>query len=1647
MKFQTGIQPKDVLVRFVNQDLVVSLINRGERVTFQNYLNANTLQEVRFTDSPDVWDVAKIKTQAFTAVYGQQSMDTLYGTDSNDSIDAGETYATVYGGVGDDTISGGDYLFGGAGNDTYIIGHGATTITIGTESSSNQDVIVIPLPYAGTKFTRDYNKDGMPELLRIYVPDIGVSFSGTSGIDVTDFFQNQGPNNVVKEIRFTDKTLTRADVLAMDPVSIKNDANNRIFGYHWANVIDAMGGDDFVQTYEGDDSIKGGDGKDEIYTGSGTDTVDAGTGNDSIYVGYGNDLIDGGAGNDSIMADYGMDTLSGGTGNDLLRGYAGSDVYKFGLQQGEDTIQEYTETLTEIDTIVLDADIAEKDVALMREGDDLILGIGIGAQRAQLRVSAQFAITTGYDKKIEVIHFNSGADWKAADIASRLISGMVNNMAGGVTDDVFTVDNTQDVVTEASSVGGTDVINTSVSYTLPDNVENMTMTGWLSGRVIGNSLNNRLTGNTGNNVFYEQGGDDTLIGGMGDDIYYVNIETIDLSNDKIVELANEGADTVITNAYSYNLPDNVENLFTQAYSNKWGDGWAIPWFSNQTRMINGNAANNVINANGGNGASIRIDGGAGADTMYGTGATFVVDDPGDMVITSSGNIETSIQYSMPNGVYGMALTGSSPISAIGNDGMNTLNGRKNSASNLLAGGKGDDNYLIGQADIVQENPDEGLDTIYVETTDSFGKPVQSATSTYTLLDNFEDIVGDNFNNNFTGNKQNNRMDGSGGDDALYGLSGDDSLLGGIGNDTLDGGEGNDTLTSDIGNDWLYGGSGNDTYYAWGEAGVDHIKESDTTAGNLDVIRIDSTITNLKAVEKIGSDLSIRYATSSQLIVQDFFLNPINSIELFKFNDATWNATTIAAVATANAPVNGGTANDSLTGTASHDRLAGLDGSDTLVGLAGIDWLDGGVGNDSLNGGADNDSLYGGAGDDAMDGGAGQDYLRGGADNDSLTGGLENDALFGDNGNDTLDGGSGVDSMDGGDGNDIYYVDDINDVISDTNGVDKVYVSGTTTYEVPMSIDEVRLVEGGGSRNLSIKFTVTMQTGTSLYGNSFDNNLQGSYQKDYLDGGLGNDTMFGGDGDDTYIVSQAGDIVSEIDSAGYNTDGNDTVNVYGLTAYTLPQNVETGVLVSTGTSGATLTGNGSYNTLTGYSYNDVLTGGLGNDTLIGNGGDDMLDGGEDNDNMSGGQGDDIYIVDSAVDKVTEQANQGTDSVRSSVTYILGNDVENLTLTGDENITGTGNQQVNVLIGNVGRNVLSGDAGDDTLLGGVGDDTVYGGDGNDVLKGEAGEDSMVGGLGSDTYVVDNVDDIVIEQATPDDPNNNDIIETSVSYTAPLNVETLMATGTGNINLTSNADGCDLAGNVGNNYLKGGDGLDFIYGDEGIDTLEGGAGDDYYYLADNLDTVIEKVGDGLDQIWAYGNNIKIPDNVERLYMQSSLAVTAYGNEGNNYLTGNNRNNTLYGNGGNDKLWGLSGNDVFYGGTGNDVLTGAGGNDTYHFQRGDGADTITDIDGTAGNKDTLALDGAISANQVWFAKSGSDLVVSVIGTADQVTVSGWFIGSTYQVESFVAAGNGKTLSNAKVQGLVNAMAGFTPPAAGQTTLPANYQTALNSVIASSWV
>ncbi len=219
---------------------------------------------------------------------------------------------------------------------------------------------------------------------------------------------------------------------------------------------------------------------------------------------------------------------------------------------------------------------------------------------------------------------------------------------------------------------------------------------------------------------------------------------------------------------------------------------------------------------------------------------------------------------------------------------------------------------------------------------------------------------------------------------------------------------------------------------------------------------------------------------------------------------------------------------------------------------------------------------------------------------------------------------------------------------------------------------------------------------TLSGLGGNDTIIGNAGNDTLDGGTGNDSLIGNAGNDTYIVDSALDTITE--NSGEGTD-----IVQASVTYTLPNNVEN--LTLTGASAISGTGNELNNRLTGNSGDNILTGGAGND---------ILDGGTGNDTLVGGTGNDTYIVDSALDTITENSGEGTDIVQASVSYTLPNNVENLTLTGIDNIDGAGNSLNNRLTGNSGDNILTGDAGNDILTGNGGSDTLVGGTGNDTLN---------------------------------------------------------------------------------------------------------------------------------------------------------------------------------------------------------------------------------------------------------------------------------------------------------------------------------------------
>ncbi len=407
------------------------------------------------------------------------------------------------------------------------------------------------------------------------------------------------------------------------------------------------------------------------------------------------------------------------------------------------------------------------------------------------------------------------------------------------------------------------------------------------------------------------------------------------------------------------------------------------------------------------------------------------------------------------------------------------------------------------------------------------------------------------------------------------------------------------------------------------------------------------------------------------------------------------------------------------------------------------------------------------------------------------------------------------------------------------------------------------------------------------------------------------TMFDAD---QLLVSTAGNDVLT------GTLANDTVTYAYATApvtvslaVTTPQNTQN-------TGGAGLDTLTDIDNLIGSDFNDNLIGNTQNNALEGGAGNDTLNGGTAADSLIGGLGDDFYNVDNEADTVIENINEGTDKVSSSVTYTLSANVENLTLTGVSAINGTGNDQANIIVGNVASNQLNGGAG------------------NDTLNGAAGADSLIGGLGDDFYNVDNEADTVIENIN----EGTDKVSSTVTYMLSPNVENLTLWGTSAINGTGNDLANRIVGNAASNQLNGGAGNDMLNGAAGADSLIGGLGNDFYNVDNEADTVIENINEGIDKV-SSSATYTLSANVENLTLRDASAING---------TGNDLANVIIGNTGTNQLDGGAGNDTLDGGLGNNVLTGGTGNDSFKFTTTGHIDKITDYNVA---NDTIKLENAV--------------------------------------------------------------------------------------------
>ncbi len=338
--------------------------------------------------------------------------------------------------------------------------------------------------------------------------------------------------------------------------------------------------------------------------------------------------------------------------------------------------------------------------------------------------------------------------------------------------------------------------------------------------------------------------------------------------------------------------------------------------------------------------------------------------------------------------------------------------------------------------------------------------------------------------------------------------------------------------------------------------------------------------------------------------------------------------------------------------------------------------------------------------------------------------------------------------------------------------------------------------------------------------------------------------------------------------------------------------------------------------------NALQGGDGNDTLDAGAGDDRLNGGKGADLMLGGTGNDSYVVDTWGDAVEELASEGWDTITSTVSYQSKRNVELLRLVGDAKINGYGSAGSDVIIGNSQAN------------------RIEGGDGDDTLDGSQGADTLVGGVGNDLYIVGDWADKILEKPG----EGYDVVKAYSTYRQLPGVEHLILAGHGNLNaygseradvITGNAGNNKVEGSGGDDTLEGGLGDDTIWGGSGNDMMRGGLDNDTYIVGSWGDLIEEDRNAGWDSAIAYAS-FKIPEHVERLTLEGSLAINGYGTSANDILIGNSAPNILEGYAGDDKLDGGEGNDTMRGGLGDDTYVVGSWTDIVSEHDGGGYDEV---------------------------------------------------------------------------------------------------------------
>ena len=1143
-------------------------------------------------------------------------------------------------------------------------------------------------------------------------------------------------------------------------------------------IADGGSGNDFLLGTLGNDTLTGGIGNDtasyvNAFSGGSTTgvTVDLNLqGAAQNTVAAGNDTLSGienlvgSALNDTLTGDANDNVIEGGLGNDTLVGGAGNDTASYaGAAAGvtvtlrnpgvaQNTLGAGTDTLSGFENLLGSAfndtltGAGNGGLISGGAGDDTLLTLfGSGIDVLDGGTGSDTASFANLGLGLTVT-LNGASDGTAGVFGSSFATlRNIENVTGGLGDDTITGDANANVIEGGSGNdtldggAGIDTVAFTGSTAVTVNLAAGTATGQGNDTIVNfenvrtGSGNDTVTGDGNDNVFFDGGGNDIYNGAGG-------IDTIDYSN--------------IASAVSVNLNTTTAQTVSTVNSD------TITNIENVVGSLT--AANTLI----GNALANTLTGGAGIDTIQGNAGN-------DTIFGGAGN------DILLGGTTGALDDGSADI-LDGGDGSDYLSGGQ--GNDILRGGAGDDTLVGGVGNTARQyftGVDAGNDTydggdgtdtaimVYDGRVGVGGSTVGIAFDLRSLAGNSA-ITENGVNVGSLTSIETVIFRGTTVNDTVGGTGAADNLFGGAGDDVLDGWYGNDTLEGGVGNDTLIGGEGLDTAtYASSLVGVNVDLRLDGVAQDTGGAGID-TLSGIEYLTGSAYGDTLRGTDDFNLITDTGVgtgataLSQTDSLFGYGGNDSIF-ATRAAGTVATNVNFDGGDGDDFIelrSGTLSAALATNVAGLSTATYAAlgatsndrnsDVVTVDGGAGNDRIVlTGVASATVNAGSGDDivsiSMRGatsvnnylitlGAGADIIQFGGTsaevaatartnrvtdfqvgdagdkfelttflNSGLTGYTANSNAFADGHLRLVQSGS-----------DLLLQTD-RDGAGTTNGfvtvfaISNGYTGGFTAFNFDGFIGNLTLTGIG-----ALNETITGATGNdilsggdgndTLIGLAGDDTLDGGNGDDILDGGTGNDVLRGGAGNDT-LTGGAG-----IDVASY-------------------KDATAGVTVNLSVAGAQATGGAGTDTLSGIenllgsAFNDTLTGDAGQNRIAGGAGDDFIDGGVGADTLLGNAGNDTFVVDNAGDSVTELFGEGTDTVLASISYTLGDNVENLTLTGAAR-KGTGNDLANIIVGNASAN---------TLNGGVGDDRLNGGAGNDTLIGGAGADKFVFAVGTGQDVV--------------------------------------------------------------------------------------------------------------------------------------------------------------------------------------------------------------------------------------------------------------------------------------------------------------------------